>query len=233
MTNPAALSILQTAVTAVAIFNSMAFGGDLTVRCLAFEPGFARELHAHDAGGNTTAGLVEVKTYLNHENTVLKPHGDQLVFTGSMRPATATDVNEVVGQLPTPANLDTAILVFLPENADMKAPKCQVVAVDDSDKSFPAGTYKIVNACEFAVKIDLDGDSTEIAAGQSEVIPKTKFDASQAATMVAYAKKGEEWETISRGAWASPGDKRVLQLIYKKPGSNRIVLTGVRDITSR
>ncbi|MES2475091.1 MAG: hypothetical protein V4640_04875 [Verrucomicrobiota bacterium] len=204
----------------------------VSVRCLAFQQGFPTELHAHNADGNTTAGMVEIKAYLNHEGATLKSKAGALVFTASMRPSSATDVNEVVGQVQIPAKLASAILIFLPETRDAKPPKCQVVAVDDSSKAFPGGSFKVVNASDSAAKVDLGGDVTEIPAGESKLISKVKYAAGDSVSMTAYTKSGEAWVNVSNGSWMNPGDKRVLQVFYKDAGADRVVLKGIRDVTT-
>ena len=217
-------------VPSFSIVNPAAAGESLTVRGLVLQPGFPRELHAHDASGNSTAGQVEVKSYLNHESNVLKPESDQLVFTQVMRPISASDVNEVVGQLKVPANLKSAILLFIPENTDLNAPKCQVQAVDDSTKEFPAGSFKVTNFTDAEAKIVLDGSEILIPAGESKVILKLKYNEQESIGMAAYSKKGEEWETVTTGSWTNPGTRRVLEVLYKDPKRDKIMLKGVIDM---
>lgn len=224
---------------ALAVVPSLLFASRVTaretftVRCLAFQPGFPGELHAHDAGGNSTAGQVEIKSYLNHETNVLKPESDQLVFTQVMRPASATDVNEVVGQFKIPTNLKSAILVFLPENSEPDKPKCQVQAVDDNAKDFPAGSFKVTNFTDSEVKIVLDGNENLIPAGESKVISKLKYNDQESIGMSAYSKKGEEWETITTGSWTNPGARRILEVLYKDPKRGKVMLKGVIDTPTK
>src|SRR5689334_1796517 len=75
---------------------------EVKVRALAFQPEFPFELHAHEPSGAATAGLLEIRSFLNDESNLLKFKGGSLVFTRRVNPISATDVNETVGKVDVP-----------------------------------------------------------------------------------------------------------------------------------
>ena len=202
----------------------------LRVRALVFQPGFPDELHVHNASGTATAGLIQVKSYLNHESNQLDIKSNQLVFTSKFSPSSATDVHQVLGRLELPPKLKSAVLLFLPKSQAADDHKCDVVAVDDGAEAFPAGSFKVINMSEVPIKLDLSGEVTEMAPGEIKVLSNIKFDETQAVSMRAYSKRGDDWTLISTSSWTNPGTKRVLQVIYKDLATNEVQLKGVRDV---
>ena len=171
---------------------------EVRVRALCFRGDFPPELHAHHPTGADTAGLLSIKSYLNHESNLLKFEGDKLAFTRKSDPSSATDFDERLGELEVPTGVKSLILLFLPDEAEPKSPKSKVVAIDDSVASFPAGSFKVANYSSLPVKIELEKVAFEIPPGESKVIDKPKFNESQAATMFAYCKRDDEWRIAER-----------------------------------
>ncbi len=204
---------------------------EMTVRALAFEPDFPKELHAHDPSGSNTAGLVEVKSFLNHENNKLKLKGDSVVFTRSVRPSSATSSDEVVSKVDLPDST-SGIILFTPMADPQHKGQCHAHAIDDSAGAFPAGSFKVVNLTEAPVKIELGEDSHEIAAGESVVISKITYSSSGSATMTASSKENDTWKSVSSGSWTDPGSKRVLEVFTQDPKSGRIEIKGIRDVAA-
>ncbi len=177
--------------------------------------------------------MFQIKSYLNHESNLLTIKGKHLVFTAKSSPSSATDVNLVYGQLEVPATMKSAILLFLPESDAPENHKCQVMAIDDSPKEFPAGSFKVSNFSESPVKIELEEEATEIAPGESKVITKVKYGENQSASMRAFTKRDDQWVMISTSSWPNPGSKRVLQIFYKDLATKEVQLRGVRDVGLR
>jgi len=200
------------------------------VRALSFQPEFPVELHAHDPAGTSSAGPLEVKSFLNHEANVLKFKGTQLVFTRKSKPSSATDINEHVGKVEFPANTKSVILLFLPESLEHGNFHSRVIAIDDTAKAFPAGSFKLANFAKCPVKIELDKETYEVAPGETKLIAKTDFGVTQAASMRAYCKSEDQWQMISTGSWPNPGSKRVLQIFTEDLASKQIELKGIRDV---
>lgn len=217
----------------LAIFNimlaSFAEAREVQVRALCFKSGFPLELHAHEPSGSSTAGLLPLKSFLNHEKNTLKFEGTRLVFTRRSAPASATSVDETIGAVEIPPEMDSTILLFIPEPANGNKDRYEVIPVGDSGKSFPAGTYKVANLAKLPVKVEVGGDSHEFEPGEMKVIAKINYGENQAADMRAFAKKEDRWQMVSSGVWSDPGSRRVLQIFTSDPVSGRVTLKGIRD----
>lgn len=205
-------------------------GQDVRVRSLCFKEGFPVELYAYETAGFAKAGMVEIKSFLNHEESILKLKTRSVLFTRKSNPASATDVNEVIGKVDLPPASPSCILLFMPESNEPGNYQSKVVSIDDSAKSFPPGSFKVVNLGSLPVKIELEKESYEIPAGESKVIDKPPYGENQSVAMTAFCKRDEKWQTITSSVWLNPGTRRVLQLITEDPVSKQVEIKGIRDV---
>lgn len=218
------------AAALTAICTPLSAQQEIKVRALAFQQDFPAEIHAHDPSGSVTAGLIEVKSFLNHEANTLKIKGNRVVFTRKSNPVSATDVHELLGDVELPAGSKSFILLFLPDSVEPGNQHCRVIAIDDSAKGFPPGSFKVGNFTTSPVKITLEKETFEYAPGEMKVIAKPPFGEDQAAGMEAHFKKDDQWKVISTGSWSNPGTRRVLEIITENLATKQIELKGIRDV---
>lgn len=218
-------------------FASLPFGlfsvsaqEEVRVRAITFQPDFPEEIHAHDPSGSVTAGLIEVKSFLNHEGNTLKLKSRSLVFTRKSNPISATDIHALVGKVELPAGSESFVLLFLPESAEAGNQQSRVMVIDDSAAAFPAGSFKIANFTASRVKFVLETDTFEYAAGETKSIAKPPFGENTAVSMEAYFKKDDQWKLISTGSWPNPGTRRVLQIVTENLTTKQVELKGIRDV---
>lgn len=203
---------------------------EIKVRAISFQPGFPVELHAHETDGSATAGVIEIKSFLNHESNLLKVKGKKLVFTVRSNPVSATDVHQLLGTVEIPANAKSLIFLFLPETLEQGDFHSRVLAIDDSAAAFPGGSFKVVNLASSPLKIELEKQAFEFAPGEVKVIDKPPFGDNQAAGMEAYIKRNDQWTLISSGSWPNPGTRRVLEIVTENLVTKQTELKGVRDV---
>ena len=203
---------------------------EFKVRAISFQPDFPAELYAHDPSGSTTAGSIQVKSFLNHEANPIKIKGNRLVFTRKPNPASATDIKELVGQVELPAGSKSFILLFLPESAEAGDFHSRVIAIDDSAKGFPAGSFKVANFTKCPVKFLLEKETFEYAPGETKIISKLPFGEDQSVGMEAYFKREDKWNIMSTGSWPNPGTRRVLEIVTENLKTKQIELKGIRDV---
>jgi hypothetical protein len=199
------------------------------VRALSLQAGATpAELHAHVEAGTSTAGVVTIKTFLNHEHDTLKLRGSKLVFTAKPSPASARDAAVRVGSCEIPAAAKSVILLFIPETAGQ--PACRIVVVDDAAKAFPPGSIKVVNLSASPVKIQLEDQSFEFKQGEIRAIPDPPVGPNQASAMKGFFQRDGKWQDFASGAWPHPGDKRVLQILTDNPATKQVEIRGIRDV---
>lgn len=197
---------------------------EVRVRGLALQPGLPEELQAGDAGGKGPAGVVKVKSFLNHEFDTLKLKDNKLKFTA----AAAGGPAEEIGSCEIPAKAASVILVFMPDAPDSKT--CKIVVVEDSAKAFPPGSFKIANLSEVPVKIELEKKEFEFKPGEIGTIEDPPVGANQASGMKGYSQREDGWQAFVSAIWPHPGGKRVLQLVTANPATGQLEMRGVRDI---
>lgn len=224
--NPRTLTTLIAGVLPLLTTLPAAGQQECRVRALSLQAGAtATELYACNEAGTANAGMVRVKTFLNHEFDTLKLKGTKLVFTTKPGPAAA---NVRIGTCEVPAEAKSVILLFIPEIPGK--PACRVVVVDDSAKAFPSGSIAIVNLSSLPVKIQLETQSYEFKPGEIRAIPDPPVGPSQASAMKGQVKRDGKWVDFSSGAWPHPGDKRVLHVLTENPTTKQLEIRGVRDV---
>ncbi|WP_193213487.1 hypothetical protein [Luteolibacter marinus] len=203
---------------------------DYKVRGVSIQPGVPGvEVHAHLADGSATAGVVNLRQFLNHEFDTLKVEGKKVVFTLNADPASATDPTEEVGSCEFDDKDKSYILMFIPEQTGK--PKCRVLSVPDDVKSFPVGSINVVNLTSMPVKIELEKDEFSFKPGETRPIVDPPVAANQTAGMKAYVEKDGAWAKFSSGIWPHPGKKRVLQVFVENPTNGTVQIRGVRDVS--
>lgn len=212
--NPAPIRILKT--------RSIAFQIDDPVP----------EVFAHSLTAKPDApGLpVNVKSYLNHEVESLPMGGDRLVFTTSPDRSSLKDVDKLVAKLKVPEDFRSAVLMFLPGSGDKDAPKYRILPIEDTIRSFPRGSFNVVNISPLPLRITLENSIYDIKAGETKIIKDPPVNNRNASAMRAYHKVDGQWRNIGATSWPHPGQKRVIHVGFYNPVSKKVELRGIRDI---
>jgi hypothetical protein len=188
------------------------------------------EVHVHHDGGAADAGVIQVKSYLNHERDTVKLKGRKIVLTTQAGAASVKDPAMLVGSCELPAQGGRVILFFLPEKPG--SPACKVMVIDDSKKAFPPGSIKVANLSSLPVKIELETKPFDFKPGEIRNIEDPpKGDAGSAAAKVTCEANGK-WQRVSTGVWPDPGTRRVLQVLVDNPDTQSAEIRGFRDITT-
>jgi hypothetical protein len=192
------------------------------------------DVFVHDAAGDGSVPGVrlDVKSYLNHEFSGLPVKGDSLVFTKSADPAGIKDSANVIARAKLPAGFKRGIFMFLPGSGKAGDPPFRVLVIDDTKRSFPPGSLKILNLSPLPVSIKLEKEVFTFKSGETKVIEDPPVAANRSSSMVAKAFMDGEWRKIGSGIWPHPGSKRVLQVLFENPKSRRVELRGIRDIAA-
>lgn len=208
----------------------------LKIRCLSFlneKP--MPQFYAHfSAGQPETVGVpVSVKSYLNHESEQLTVAGNEIVFSTEASRASLKAEDKVVGRMKVPANLRSAILMFLPSGGSEAAPKCQVMVIDDSVRAFPRGSLNIINLSHHPLRIELEKKPFDFKSGEMRLIENPPVGEGNASTMTAFTFQENQWQRIGAGTWPHPGNKRVIQVAFDSVQSRQVEMRGIRDIAVR
>lgn len=189
-------------------------------------------LFAHDPGAVAPlpGAAFQVKTYLNHEFTMVPARGDSIVFTDDAAPASAKDTAKIKARVKLPAGFRKGILIFLPGTGRTGDPAYRVLPMDDSLRSFPRGSVKVMNLSPVPVRIRLEKNNYEFKSGETKLIEDHPVGANNSAAMMAFALKGTEWQRVGAGVWPHPGDKRVIEIIFENPLTRQVELAGIRDV---
>ena len=200
------------------------------VRVLTLQPAAEEKLHIHSADGKATAGVVSPKNFLNHEYETLETKGGAVVLSKKAEPSSAKVEEDVVGTFELPGKPGSYILFLMPDPE--KESKSKVVVVDSSAKSFPPGSFKVVNLSSVPVKIELEGKPFDFPVGETKLIEKAPMGERQSAAMKASYERDGKKQTITTGAWPDPGKKRVLQVILESGSNKRVEIRGFRDVAA-
>jgi hypothetical protein len=198
----------------------------------AFPPTYAHS--ATTTGDQPPEGIpVTVKTYLNHEVDSLALSGEQVIFTTSSDRKSITDPTAVIAKTRIPKSLRSAVLMFLPGDGKPGSPKFRVMAIDDSTREFPRGSFKVINISPRPLRIVLEKTPYDLKSGETKVIEDPPVNARNASAMRAYNFADDQWQGIGSTSWPHPGKKRVIHVAFLNPASKKVELRGIRDIAVR
>lgn len=207
----------------------------LQVRGLSFRldsPPDAVYVHDPSAGGQALGVKLEVKSYLNHEFSVLPFKGGSLVLATGAEPAALKNPATVVAKVKLPDGFKSGIFMFLPGTGVAGDPPFRVLVIGDTRREFPAGSVKILNLSPQAVRIQLETKVFDFKSGESRVIENPPVAANQTSGMKAFAFSDGQWRRIASTVWPHPGEKRVLQVLFENPKSHQVEIRGVRDVAA-
>lgn len=190
------------------------------------------EIYAHSVSAKPDApGVpVKVKSYLNHEVELLPMNGEGLVFTTSQDRASLKEVDQLVAKVNVPRDVRSAVLMFLPGSGQKDAAKYRILPIEDTVRSFPRGSFKVINLSPAFLRITLEKAIYDIKTGETRVIEDPPVNRRNASAMRAYNKVDGEWQNIGATSWPHPGQKRVIHVAFYNPASKKIELRGIRDI---
>ncbi|MEO5716761.1 MAG: hypothetical protein ABIT37_25000 [Luteolibacter sp.] len=218
------------------ICAATAFGQDskpptreVHLRLLAFDNETApAESYTFDpAATQPVSGIAApIKGYLNHEGVVLKLYGNDVVFSKSGKAEDAKKADLQLGKVTLPQSGSYFMLIFLPAGKET----FRILALDDSVKEFPLGSYRVISLSRLPVKITLEDKPYEFKPGQSSLITNPPVQANQHSAMYAFAEVDGKWQRIGSGLWPNPGLKRSVQLFFDNPETMQTELRGFRDI---
>ncbi len=203
------------------------------LRLLAFEPPLKmKEVFIHDPATAAAAPVTsEIKSYLNHENSLVELRGREVVVTTSADPGSAKDPKSVVGKATLPAGTRAAILLFLPQDAPGGGKR--VLVIPDSRRDFPAGSINIVNLSPYPVQVKLEGKDFNFLPGKSDVIEDPPVGADMHADMEAIAYIENKPRRVHATRWGHPGGSRRVQVIFQEPGTGFVKFRGFDDVPPR
>ncbi len=219
---------------------SLAFGASLFaqddsaarevyLRLLAFDSRTAPEASfAFDpAAPGTSAIEAPIKSYLNHEGTVMKLAGNDVVFATTNKIEDAKNPETQLAKVTLPKTGRAFILVFLPAGKD----KFKVLPLSDAVKDFPLGSYRMVSLSRFPIRLTLEKKPYEFKPGQISLIENPPMAENSHSGMTCEVKKDDKWQRIGSGSWPGLGEKRAVEIFFDNPISGNTELRGFRDIS--
>ena len=205
------------------------------LRLLAFQPDFGTDdayAHDPDAGPEAAATKTPLKTYLNHEFSTVNLTGRRIVFTTKPERGSLTREGEVLGAVTLPEGVSSAILLFLPPKPDSKV-RFQILAIDDSKRAFPAGSFRVSNLSPQPVRIVLEDKNFNFKPGETALITDPPVRDGNQSGMKAFAFRDNTWQRIGSGIWPHPGNNRVVQVLFFDPVMDQVQLRAFDDVPPR
>ncbi len=205
----------------------------LKIRALSFQLDTPpAEVFAHDPalGGKIPGVKIDMKSYLNHEFNLQPSQPESLVFTKSADVASLKDPASVVAKAKLPANLKSGIFMFLPGSGKAGDTPFRVLVIEDSQRAFPAGSFKVMNLSPHRVRIQLENQNFPFASGETKIIEDPPVGANNASGMKAFAMVNGQEQRIAASIWPHPGTKRSLQVLFLNPKTDQVEIRGIRDV---
>lgn len=169
-----------------------------------------------------------VKTYLNHQFSVVQLKSRKVAITTAQDHASLTRPGELIGEVTLPDKVNSAILLFLPGKPGGNA-RCQILVIDDSKRAFPAGSFHITNLSPLPVKLFLENKPFDFAPGKALLIENPPAGPNQHSDMKAFVNKDEKWLPVATTIWQHPGDARGVKVLFLNPKSNVVEVRSFDD----
>jgi len=209
------------------------------IRLLAFQPDQAIDpVFAHDpalpeaVAAAAIAVKMPVKSYLNHEFSTLNLTGRRIIFTTHPDRASLTRPADLLGEVTLPEGVQSAILLCLPTPAGDKA-RFRLLAIDDSKRAFPSGTFRVSNLSPQPVRIVLEDKTYNFKPGEIQLISDPPVRDGNQSGMKAFAYQDNVWQRIGSGIWPHPGNNRVVQVLFTNPATGQVQLRAYDDVPPR
>lgn len=202
---------------------------EVYLRLLAFDSRTVPETSFAFDPASPGAAAVEapVKSYLNHQGTVMKLAGNEVIFAGSNKIEDAKNPDTLLAKVSLPKTGRAFILVFLPAGKD----KFKVLPLSDAVKDFPLGSYRMVSLSRFPIRLTLEKKPYEFQPGQISLIENPPMAENSHSGMTCEANKDGKWQRIGSGSWPSLGEKRAVEIFFDNPTTGNTELRGFRDIS--
>ncbi len=209
--------------------HAQSSGREVTLRLLAFDTmTVPTESFVFDPAAPEPAPGVkaQIKGYLNHEGVTLQISGNDLIFSKSPKTEDMKNAALELAKITLPKTGKDFMLVFLPVGNE----RFRILAVDDSIREFPLGSYRVINLSRVPVRLSLEKKDYDFNSGQSELITEPPVQANNHSAMYAFARLEGKWQRIGSGLWPHPGVKRSVQVFFDNPDSAQTELRGFRDV---
>lgn len=206
-------------------------GAKVEIRMLAFSPDLQKpEAYAHDPAADPTAVSVAapIKTYLNHQFSNVQLKTRKITFTTKPDRASLTRDGELIGEVTLPDGANSAILLFLPGKPGDKA-RCQIMAINDSKKAFPAGSYHVTNLSPLPIRMMLEEKNFDFKPGAVMLIEDPPVREGRQTGMRTFAFKDNAWKAIATGLWPHPGNARGVLVLFQDPVTTDVQLRAFDD----
>lgn len=212
-------------------------GGKVEIRLLGFNTNMKMDdVYAHDpaAPPQTASVKTPIKTYLNHEFSVVPLTGRKIVFTTKPDSGSMTREGELLGEITLPQTVSSAVLLFFPKSRPEDKAQFRIMPVDDSKRGFPAGSYFVTNLTPNKVRITLEQKVYDYNPGQTTLIEDPPVGESQQTGMMGFVWKANKWEPIASSVWTVPGkERRNILLMYPDPRTGNVEMRSFDDIAPR
>ncbi|KAB2638639.1 MAG: hypothetical protein DVB25_07310 [Verrucomicrobia bacterium] len=233
----AVLAAFAALLLPLAAQDKLAFRAD--IRLLAFQPDQALdEVFAHDpalpetAAAAAVAVKVPVKSYLNHECSTVTLTGRRIVFTTRPDRGSLARPEDLLGVTVLAEGVHSAILLCLPVAAGDKG-RFRLLAIDDSKRVFPAGSFRVFNLSTQPVRIVLEEKTFDFKPGDIQLITDPPVRDGNQSGMQAFAFQDNVWQRIGSGIWPHPGKNRVVQVLFTDPATGQVQLRAYDDVPPR
>lgn len=191
-----------------------------------------KEAFAHDPLADASAVPVPapIKTYLNHQFSTVVLKSRKIVFTTKIGRDSIKIPEDVIGEVTLPTSMDSAILLFLPGKDKNSA---QIMAIDDSKRVFPAGSFHATNLSPLPIRLMLEEKQFDFKSGQAQLIEDPPTGESGQTAMRTFSFRNGVWGPVATSLWPHPGDARCVLIFYQNPNAGEVQLRSFADVPPR
>lgn len=136
----------------------------------------------------------------------------------------------VVGRVKVPDHIRKALVVLIPAPADAPEPY-HCLVLDQDDREFPLGTYRIVNFSPFAIRGAIGKSYIEAKSGGITGLALQGEPGTVLPARFEFADGGK-WNRLTETRCAARKDRRWLLCVYQDPATKRMNMRSIPDRTT-
>lgn len=227
--------ILCLLLAAVVPSNAAQDGGrDIRFRCLCFEfaPG-EREVTASGDPTLASKATVTLSRRLDSGQVLLRVTAPRVLLGTSGTDAAGKPVLTPVTVAKLPAAGSEFLFLLVP-NGKQTGEVYDCLVLPDDTASFPAGAFRLINMSHTKLRLAMGKERFELPSGGIKMLAQISGaeEDGRFAYVVQY-QEGEAWNRLSTGFWTRRDRIRSLQIAFRDPRTQRLVMRGYDDTQVR
>jgi hypothetical protein len=151
-------------------------------------------------------------------------HGKSAAASGQPSPS-------IVGKVKIPDSIQKALIVMIPAAANAAEPY-HCVVLDQDQREFPLGTYRVINISPFPIRGAIGKSYVEAKPGAITGLALQGSPGTILPARFEYSENSADWSRLTETRCAVRDDRRWILCVYQDPKTKRMNMRSIPDRTT-